>query len=878
MLWSLVLMGASSFAWADERSNSMAVTFNIPQQAADRALTLFAEQADLTLIFPPEMVGSKMANELVGTYTHEDGAKILLAGTGLIPTFSNRVVMSIAIDEPSMNAGENMDIKKKAGFIATIAAVFTGANAQEPVETFEDEASEEEIENIVVTGSRIKGVSDKFSPVIQLTRADMDIAGYVDVADFFEDLPQNFGDGRVAPIGNESVNLRGLGEEATLVLINGRRMAPGGALGSFVDVSTIPSSAIERVEVLTDGASAIYGSDAIAGVVNIILRDDFDGAETRLGAGTTADGGGDYLRVGQTLGWSNDRANAMLTYAYSTDDEVNANQRDFSGGAVSPSWLSPSTRRNSIFVSTGFKATDRITFDADGFFNDRNSKMLFSTDSVGLQQRFFQVDLQQYGGAIGISWALENDWQAGLAGNYSKSDYLNGIEVTNLSLSDSFSSVTEVYSFDSTIGGPLFSITNEPVSAVVGVSYRHEAADLMRVVGGTDIRNDVDKERSIYAVFGEIYAPIVSESDRITAVNSLALTAAIRYEEYSDVGSSLDPKIGFSWSPLSGLNVRGTYGTSFRAARLDQLIDNVSGVRLGIYADPMAVDGTSIAINVTGTRADVDPEESETWTVGFDLAPESIDGLQLRGTYFNTNYTDRLGAPSQRFNSSFYFSDFTGVPIRDFAPGTAVDFCNRARICVNLADFFPSFGDLDIEDTEVILDRRQQNLSISDVAGIDFEASYDFSSGLGDWTFSLGGTRLTTFEQRVSELTPVDDLLNTFGNPPELRLRGGAQLRMRAATASLFINHTGSYIDDKVATGEFEIDSFTTIDASVRFDLGELLNNDFARDMSVNFSIRNVLNEQPPEIGSVALRDDLFDAANSNAAGRKIGLLLTGSW
>lgn len=871
-------MSASSCAWADDRSNSVTATFNIPQQAADRALTLFAEQADLTLIFPPEMVGSKMANELVGTYTHEEGAKILLAGTGLNPTFSNRVVMSIAIDEPSMNAGENMDIEKKAGIIATVAAVFTGANAQEPVKTYEEEVSEEEIENIIVTGSRIKGVSDKFSPVIQVTRADMDIAGYVDVADFFEDLPQNFGDGRVAPIGNESVNLRGLGEEATLVLINGRRMAPGGALGSFVDVSTIPSSAIERVEVLTDGASAIYGSDAIAGVVNIILRDDFDGAETRLGAGTTADGGGDYLRVGQTLGWSNDRANAMLTYAYSTDDEVNADQRDFSEGAVSPSWLSPSTRRNSIFVSTGFKATDRITFDADGFFNDRYSKMLFSRNSVGLQQRFFQVDLQQYGGAIGISWALEKGWEASLSGNYSKSDYLNGIEVTNLSLSDSFSSVTEVYSFDSTIGGPLFSITDEPVSAVAGASYRHEAADLMRIVNGTDIRNDVDRERSIYAVFGEIYAPIVSENDRITAVNSLALTAAFRYEEYSDAGSSLDPKIGFSWSPLSGLNLRGTYGTSFRAARLDQLIDNVAGVQLGIYADPIAADGTSIAINVLGTRADVEPEESETWTFGIDFAPESIDGLHLRGTYFNINYTDRLGFPSQTFNSSFYFSDFTGVPIRDFAPGTAVDFCNRARICVNLADFFPSFGDLDIEDTEVILDRRQQNLSISDVAGIDFEASYDFSGGLGDWIFSLGGTRLTTFEQRVSELTPVDDLLNTFGNPPELRLRGGAQLRMRATTASLFLNHTGSYIDDKVATGEFEIDSFTTIDASVRFDLGELLNNDLVRDISVNLSIRNVLNEQPPEIGSVALRDDLFDAANSNAAGRKIGLLLTGSW
>ena len=123
-----------------------------------------------------------------------------------------------------------------------------------------------------------------------------------------------------------SVNLRGIAEGTTLVLLNGRRLAPG-FRSAAVDISALPLSAIERVEILTDGASALYGSDAVGGVVNFILREDFEGVETRLRAGA-ADGLNEY-RASQALGNSWDTGNFVASVEYFQRDALDAADRDF---------------------------------------------------------------------------------------------------------------------------------------------------------------------------------------------------------------------------------------------------------------------------------------------------------------------------------------------------------------------------------------------------------------------------------------------------------------------------------------------------------------------------------------------------------------------
>lgn len=197
-------------------------------------------------------------------------------------------------------------------------------------------------QDIVVTGTRIRGRGPAGAAVIAISRDEIDRSGLASTQQVLQALPQNFGGGpNEATSGfsnrdnasfnqtyGSAINLRGLGSASTLVLVNGARPPLGGATGIFVDLSLIPSAIISRVEVLADGASAIYGSDAVAGVVNILTRNDFKGAETRVRFGT-ADGDRDDFQIGQLVGAEWGGGHAVLAYEYSYSDRLKAADRRF---------------------------------------------------------------------------------------------------------------------------------------------------------------------------------------------------------------------------------------------------------------------------------------------------------------------------------------------------------------------------------------------------------------------------------------------------------------------------------------------------------------------------------------------------------------------
>ncbi|KAF1711284.1 TonB-dependent receptor [Pseudoxanthomonas kalamensis DSM 18571] len=170
------------------------------------------------------------------------------------------------------------------------------------------------LDRVEVTGSRLKRADiEGASPVIVIDRAQIDASGDVSVADVLRDSTfASFGNFKPQSGSSaqslSTINLRGLGSGRTLVLIDGRR-APTNPMSasSGADVNAIPLAAVERIEILSDGASAVYGSDAIGGVVNIILRKDFNGAELRIGTGQTAITGGDLEDASAVFGVSGDR-------------------------------------------------------------------------------------------------------------------------------------------------------------------------------------------------------------------------------------------------------------------------------------------------------------------------------------------------------------------------------------------------------------------------------------------------------------------------------------------------------------------------------------------------------------------------------------------
>ena len=187
-----------------------------------------------------------------------------------------------------------------------------------------DTADTARLDEIVVTGSLIRDTEAAGSKLTIIGRDQIDSSGYGKIEDVLATVTQNFNqiNGAVVEGGanlnlnrGAEVQLRGLGAGTTLTLINGQRQGASGLQGTFTDVSTIPASAVERIEILPEGAAALYGSDAIGGVVNIILRRNFNGFETRLRA-STAGGDADEWGFAQLWGHTWSRGHVLLGFQY----------------------------------------------------------------------------------------------------------------------------------------------------------------------------------------------------------------------------------------------------------------------------------------------------------------------------------------------------------------------------------------------------------------------------------------------------------------------------------------------------------------------------------------------------------------------------------
>lgn len=266
---------------------------------------------------------------------------------------------------------------------AALAAIVAGtlpqiSFAQEARQTSKDEKAQspsEDDSGIVVTGSRIRGAAIA-SDVVTLDQQAIVEAGQIDLGEAIRSLPQNFGGGQNPGVGSgaglinnninstSGANLRGIGPDATLTLLNGHRLPYDSAFGS-VDISAIPLAALDRIEVVPDGASALYGSDAVAGVVNVILRRDFEGVATSAQLGISTDGG--YFRqqadiVGGTV-WDN--GGFLLAYDFARNTNIEARQRSYTNTLLPEATLYPSQRRHAVTFTAYQKLGTDLTFKID---------------------------------------------------------------------------------------------------------------------------------------------------------------------------------------------------------------------------------------------------------------------------------------------------------------------------------------------------------------------------------------------------------------------------------------------------------------------------------------------------------------------------------
>ena len=229
----------------------------------------------------------------------------------------------------------------KTRLLAT--SVFAGAAiAMAGYSVAQDAAEDDDAvqQTITVTGSRIQRLDFvSNSPISTVDSEQFELTGTVNTESLLNTLPQTIpGFDRTSNNpgnGTATVDLRGLGANRTLVLVNGRRFVPSGGDG-VVDLNNIPPALIERVEVVTGGASAVYGADAVAGVVNFILKDDFEGVQVDAGYEATQDGDAEIFSTAFTVGGNFDdgRGNAVLSLSYADRKELFQGDRDFSNTAL----------------------------------------------------------------------------------------------------------------------------------------------------------------------------------------------------------------------------------------------------------------------------------------------------------------------------------------------------------------------------------------------------------------------------------------------------------------------------------------------------------------------------------------------------------------
>jgi outer membrane receptor protein involved in Fe transport len=307
------------------RAESPVTVFNLPAQPLPQAVLEFYRQSGVRAIYAatPQVLTLR-THAVHGALTSSAALSRMLRGTGLTFTFDSAHAVIIRPAPPPIPSHPR-----------GVRAAHTAPRRINP----QPDQTDALLQPVDVTGSLIRGVRTATAPIINVGRTQLEQTDYPSVADALYALPLISLNGPREDLNVDNnvedgagINLRGLGVGATLVLVDGHRQPLGGLTGGFVDVSTIPWIAVKRIEVLPDGASALYGADAVAGVVNIMMRNGFQGAETLVRYGSAINGRSEWM-FGQLFGTHWRGGHGMIAYEYTDATPLAASARAYAANA-----------------------------------------------------------------------------------------------------------------------------------------------------------------------------------------------------------------------------------------------------------------------------------------------------------------------------------------------------------------------------------------------------------------------------------------------------------------------------------------------------------------------------------------------------------------
>jgi len=799
--------------------------------------------------------------------------------------------------------------------VLAIPAFAQEAMPDNPPETSRERPGASEISDpggssdIVITGSLIRGLPKEYvaSPVFTYGQADIVQSGAGSLSEYMLTIPQNF-TGDLSDFGTSAAQigstlgagttynqydafagfaLRGLASDATLTLLNGRRMAPVGMIEAST-VSVIPSALIERIDVISDGASATYSADAVAGVVNIVTRKIEEGVELRLRSSATTQTGSKNWEASGLTGHSWDGGHVYGMAMYQRREAFIEDPILVSNTPLQITQL-PNEKVSGFYGGLEQEFGD-FTFSVDGSRFQRNRDAVIRYIDEPEDNRFYDTRTTGYSAYSNLHWqgggSTSLDLNVDYGRNTTRSQLFYGLPP--------FDDPSTGYKHKNTLFVVEFSgqtaLANLPGGSVLvaaGAQYRKEtmhtdAAIFFHLDGG---------EREVKSVFGEINLPLVGTEQNIPFVRSLSVTGALRYEDLG-FDDALAPKVGVRWQIDEAIALRGTYARSFLVPRFRDTIGIAEQVSFWNYAydfldpadqNPLLPRGNALVMYRSGANPGLKTQNADTFTLGVDLTPAFVPGLTLKTGYYRIKISGRIVTPSQ--DDSVTVPDLQAFNVANPAPELVERIVNNPVVFRWFATGIPFVNDggtviysraSDIpaglfSQVQVIADIRPQNFAVESTDGLDFELAYDAPLLGGTTSVHLTGQYILNLDLTASGGETVSRL-DGYAQPADLRLNGTFIWGRNGYSIGTVVNYVDGFTDNRPGEPQRKVGSYTTASLFFGFDLERLTRNAWLKDSEVQLVVANLFDTRPPRIADSVLG---FDPYNTPPNPRSIGLVMT---
>ena len=630
-------------------------------------------------------------------------------------------------------------------------------------------------------------------------------------------------------------------------------------------------------------ASALYGSDAVGGVANLILRRDYDGLQTSARVGASTQGGNvqqQYSGIGGTR-WAGGGFMAALDYSKATP--IYADQRDYARSLDPSQMIGTGSRQVSGVLAGHQDLASWVSFELDAQLADRRARKANAFSTTAPATYFGQVNLpvvRSYAITPSLHLRPGGGWEATLEATQGESStvstamrYTNGVLLVGRSAYDDY--LTNV---EASAEGPLIGLPGGDVRLALGGGYRRFrlAFNVRATRGGvTQVTRDAVERRQSLFGYGELSVPLVGPANRLPLVEALRLSAAVRYESYAGIDAVATPKLGLVYAPHRDVTLKYSWGRSFKIPTLQQVNQSREAILLDeSQFSPQPVPplpAGSTVLLLAGGNPDLRAERATSSTLSIEFKPRFLAGLRIEASWFDIDYRGRIASGVSDFTTALT-NPVTAAFVR-FAPSASLLQDLIARAPLGLEN--QSSQAYDPARVAAVVDSSLRNTAREHARGVDLAVDYSAAlKGGSQLQLAASASYLDGKRQPVAG-QPYEDRAGLIFTPPHFRAHGSASWQNHSLQFSAALNYVGSTLDNRFPQTE-TIGAFTTLDLSGAFhpaiEHGPLSN------IELRLNLQNLLNKQPDPIRNAAASAIPFDSTNQSPIGRFVSLSVTKQW